>query len=164
MNLLELSLISSAFLCSLITGFILIFAIVVMPGISRFEDKEFLKAFQLIDGIIQDNKPIFLLIWLGSILSVLVTLISSIKVLGLQDSVMIISICCIYLFGVQGITIKIHLPLNRRIINLDINNLDEEKLYEERENFENKWNYFNKIRTGIAFFVSLLFFVFISML
>ena len=164
MNLLELSLITSAFLCSLVTGFILIFAIVVMPGISRFEDKEFLKAFQLIDGIIQDNKPIFLLIWLGSILSVLVTLISSIKVLGLQDSVMIISICCIYLFGVQGITIKIHLPLNRRIINLDINNLDEEKLYEERENFENKWNYFNKIRTGIAFFVSLLFFVFISML
>ena len=58
MNLLELSLISSAFLCSLITGFILIFAIVVMPGISRFEDKEFLKAFQLIDGIIQNNQPI----------------------------------------------------------------------------------------------------------
>ena len=68
MNLLELSLISSAFLCSLITGFILIFAIVVMPGISRFEDKEFLKAFQLIDGIIQNNQPIFLLIWLGSCL------------------------------------------------------------------------------------------------
>ena len=161
MNLLELSLISSAFLCSLVTGFILIFAVVVMPGISRFEDKEFLKAFQLIDGIIQNNQPIFLLIWLGSILSVLVTLFSSIKILGLQDSVVIISVCCIYLFGVQGITIRIHLPLNRRIKNLDINNLDKANLNKERNNFENKWNYFNKIRTGIAFCVSLLLFMFI---
>ena len=164
MNILELSLISSALLCSLVAGFTLIFAIVVMPGISKFKDKEFLRAFQLIDGIIQNNQPIFLLIWLGSVISVLATLFSSLKTLGLQDSVMIISVCCIYLFGVQGITVKIHLPLNRRIKNLDINNLDEEKLNEERENFENKWNYFNKIRTGIAFFVSLLFFVFISML
>ena len=164
MKLLELSLISSAFLCSLVTGFTLIFAVVVMPGISRFEDKEFLKAFQLIDGIIQNNQPIFLLIWIGSILSVLVTLFSSIKVLGLQDSVMIISVCCIYLFGVQGITIKIHLPLNRRVKNLDINNLDKENLNKERNNFENKWNYFNKIRTGIAFCVSLSLFIFISTL
>ena len=164
MNVLELSLISSGFLCSLVCGFTLIFAVVVMPGISRLEDKEFLKAFQLLDGIIQNNQPIFLLIWLGSVISVSVTLFSSIKTLGLQDSLMIISVCCIYLFGVQGITIRIHLPLNRRINNLDINNLDKEKLNEERKNFENKWNYFNKIRTGIALFVSLLLFVFITML
>ena len=71
MNVLELSLISSAFLCLLVSGFTLIFAIVVMPGISNFEDKEFLKAFQLIDGIIQNNQPIFLLIWLGSVLSLI---------------------------------------------------------------------------------------------
>ena len=160
MNVLELSLISSAFLCLLVSGFTLIFAIVVMPGISNFEDKEFLKAFQLIDGIIQNNQPIFLLIWLGSVISVSVTLFSSIKTLGLQDSLMIISVCCIYLFGVQGITIRIHLPLNRRIKNLDINNLDKEKLNKERENFENKWNYFNKIRTGLALLVSLLLFIF----
>ena len=69
-------------------------------------------------------------------------------------------VCCIYLFGVQGITIRIHLPLNSRIKNLDINNLDKEKLNKERENFENKWNYFNKIRTGLALLVSLLLFIF----
>ncbi len=164
MNIFELSLISSTLLCTLVSGFTLVFAIVVMPGISSFEDREFLKAFQLIDGIIQNNQPIFLLIWLGSILSVFVTLFSSIKTLGLQDSIMIISVCCIYLFGVQGITVSIHLPLNRRIKNLDINNLDKEELNEERKNFENKWNYFNKIRTGIALFVSFFLFVFISVL
>ena len=162
MNILEISLISSALLCSLVAGITLVFTIVVMPGISKFEDKEFLKAFQLIDGVIQNNQPLFLLVWLGSIISVLVTILSSIITLGFLDSLMIICVCSIYLFGVQGITIPIHLPLNRRIQNLDINNLDKEKLNEERKKFENKWNYYNKIRTGIAFFVSLMLLVIIT--
>ena len=164
MNILELSLISSAWLCSLVAGFTLMFAIVVMPGISKFEDKEFLKAFQLIDGIIQNNQPLFFLVWLGSIISVVVTLLSSIITLGFQDSVMIICVCFIYLFGVQGVTTRIHLPLNRRIKNLDINNLDKENLNEERVKFENRWNYFNKIRTGIALSASLMLLVLIYML
>ena len=164
MNILELSLISSALLCSLVAGFTLMFAIVVMPGISKFEDKEFLKAFQLIDGIIQNNQPLFFLVWLGSIISVVVTLLSSILTLGFQDSVMIIGVCFIYLFGVQGVTTRIHLPLNRRIKNIDINNLDKESLIEERVKFENRWNYFNKIRTGIALSASLMLLVLIYML
>ena len=154
----------SALLCSLVSGFILVFAIVVMPGISKFEDKEFLKAFQLIDGVIQNNQPLFLFVWLGSIISVLVTLLSSIITLGFQNSAIITCVCFIYLFGVQGITIRIHLPLNRRVKNVDINNLDKEKLNEARVNFENKWNYFNKIRTGIALLVSLMFLIIISIL
>lgn len=154
----------SALLCSLVSGFILVFAIVVMPGISKFEDKEFLKAFQLIDGVIQNNQPLFLFVWLGSIISVLVTLLSSIITLGFQNSAIITCVCFIYLFGVQGITIRIHLPLNRRVKNVDINNLDKEELNEARVNFENKWNYFNKIRTGIALLVSLMFLIIISIL
>jgi uncharacterized membrane protein len=133
-----------------------------MPGISKFEDKEFLKAFQLIDGVIQNNQPLFLLVWLGSIISVLVTILSSIITLGFLDSLIIVCVCSIYLFGVQGITILIHLPLNRRIKNLDINNLDKGKLNEERTKFESKWNFFNKIRTGVAIFVSLMLLIIIS--
>ena len=161
-NILEISLISSALLCSLVAGITLVFAIVVMPGITKFENKEFLKAFQLIDGVIQNNQPLFLLVWLGSIISVLVTILSSIITLGFLDSLIIVCVCSIYLFGVQGITILIHLPLNQRIQNLDINNLDKDKLKEERTKFENKWNYFNKIRTGLALFVSLMLLIIIN--
>ena len=39
-------------------GFILTYAIVVMPGLSKLDDKEFIKAFQVTDGIIQDNQLI----------------------------------------------------------------------------------------------------------
>tara|TARA_Y100000992_G_scaffold278088_1_gene223374 strand:+ start:100 stop:597 length:498 start_codon:yes stop_codon:yes gene_type:complete len=160
MNIFELSLILSALLCSLVTGFILIFAIVVMPGISKFEDKEFLRAFQQIDGVIQNNQPFFLLVWLGSIISVIVTIFSSLIIFEFQNSLPILCVCCIYLFGVQGITLLIHLPLNQRIKNFDINESSIEMLNKERENFEDKWNFFNKIRTGIAFLVSLMFILF----
>ena len=61
------------------------------------------------------------------------------------------------MLGVQVITISIHLPLNRRIQNIDINSTNSQKLSDERKNFETKWNYYNNIRTGIAVFVVLIF-------
>ena len=160
MEILNISLFFSTLLCSLVTGFILTYAIVVMPGLSKLDDKEFIKAFQVTDGIIQNNQPIFILIWVGSIISVVSTIIMSIFTLGLLEAWKIIFVSLVYLIGVQAITIIIHLPLNKRIQNIDINSTNLQSLNEERKNFETKWNYFNNIRTVIAFLVT-LFFLFI---
>ena len=160
MEILNISLFFSTLLCSLVTGFILTYAIVVMPGLSKLDDKEFIKAFQVTDGIIQNNQPIFILIWVGSIISVLITIIISIFTLGLFEAWKIIFVSLVYLIGVQAITIIIHLPLNRRIQNIDINSTNLQSLNEERKNFETKWNYFNNIRTVIAFLVTLFFLLF----
>ena len=149
--------ISSALLCLLVTGFILTFAIVVMPGIAKLEDKEFLKTFQVTDGIIQGNQPLFLFIWLGSVISVLATMVSAVIIPEFRDAWLIICVGGVYLIGVQGLTMAVHLPLNSRIKKLDISKLDNEVVKKERLNFENKWNLYNKIRTGISFFVSLFF-------
>ena len=128
-----------------------------MPGLSKLEDKEFIKAFQVTDGIIQNNQPIFILIWVGSIISVLCTIIVSILSLGILEAWLIILTSLIYLLGVQGITISIHLPLNKHIQNIDIDIIDSQTLSGERKNFEKKWNFFNNIRTGIALFVIFIF-------
>ena len=160
MEILNISLFFSTLLCSLVTGFILTYAIVVMPGLSKLDDKEFIKAFQVTDGIIQNNQPIFLLIWVGSIISVVSTIIISIFTLGLLEAWKIIFVSLVYLIGVQAITIIIHLPLNRRIQKIDINSTSSQSLNEERKNFETKWNYFNNIRTVIAFLVTLFFLLF----
>ena len=160
MEILNISLFFSTLLCSLVTGFILTYAIVVMPGLSKLDDKEFIKAFQVTDGIIQNNQPIFILIWVGSIISVVSTIIISIFTLGLLEAWKIIFVSLVYLIGVQAITIIIHLPLNRRIQNIDINSTNLQSLNEERKNFETKWNYFNYIRTIIAFLVTLFFLLF----
>ena len=160
MEILNISLFFSTLLCSLVTGFILTYAIVVMPGLSKLDDKEFIKAFQVTDGIIQNNQPIFILIWVGSIISVVSTIIISIFTLGLLEAWKIIFVSLVYLLGVQAITIIIHLPLNKRIQNIDINSTNLQSLNEERKNFETKWNYFNNIRTVIAFLVTLFFLLF----
>jgi uncharacterized membrane protein len=128
-----------------------------MPGLSNLDDKEFIKAFQVTDGIIQNNQPIFILIWIGSIVSVLSTIITSILSLGILDAWLIIFVSVVYLLLVQGITILIHLPLNKSIQNIDINSSNSETLSKMRKSFETKWNYFNNVRTVVAFFVVLIF-------
>ena len=164
MEILNISLFFSTLLCSLVTGFILTYAIVVMPGLSKLDDKEFIKAFQVTDGIIQNNQPIFILIWVGSIISVVSTIIISIFTLGILEGWKIIFVSLVYLIGVQAITIIIHLPLNRRIQKIDLNSTNLQSLNEERKNFETKWNYFNNIRTVVAFLVTLFFLFIFSML
>ncbi len=128
-----------------------------MPGFSKLEDKEFLRAFQVTDGVIQNNQPLFMLTWVGSIISVLSVMAISILSLGVSEAWIIFVVGLIYLLGVQGITVSIHLPLNNHIQKIDINDMNNQSLNEERTNFEMRWNYFNKIRTFIAFSASLSF-------
>ena len=155
MEIFDLLLILSIFSCSLVTGFIFTYAVVVMPGLSQLNDKEFLKAFQVTDAVIQNKQPIFMVTWVSSIVSVLSLILTSIIYIGLSETWLIVLVTMIYLLGVQGVTIFIHLPLNNRIQKLNLEKLKDENLRKERLNFENKWNFFNNIRTTIAFFVSL---------
>ena len=157
MDILDISLFFSILLSALVTGFILTYAIVIMPGLSNFDDKEFIKVFQVTDGIIQNNQPIFILIWVGSIVSVLSTIITSILTLGMLNAWLIIFVGVVYLLVVRGITISIHLPLNKSIQNIDINSSNSETLSKMRKSLETKWNYFNNVRTVVAFFVVLIF-------
>ena len=152
----DISLVFAVLTCSLVTGFIFTYAVVVMPGFSKLDDKEFLRAFQVTDGVIQNNQPLFMLTWVGSIISVLSVIVISLLSLGLSEAWKLIVVGLIYLLGVQGVTISIHLPLNNRIQAIDINNMNNQSLNEERTKFEMRWNYFNKIRTFIAFFTSLI--------
>ena len=157
MDFLDISLFFTILLSALVTGFILTYALVIMPGLSKLDDKEFIKVFQVTDGIIQNNQPIFILIWVGSIMSVLITIITSILSLGILDAWIIIFVGIVYLLVVQGITISIHLSLNKSIQNIDINSSNSETLSKMRKSFETKWNYFNNVRTVVAFFVVLIF-------
>ena len=163
MDLLDISLIFSIILCSLVSGFIFTYAIVVMPGLSKLNDKEFIRAFQVTDAVIQNNQPIFMFIWIGSIVSLFSTILTSVISFGLSEAWLIILISIIYLLGVQGITMVIHIPLNNHIQKVVIEELSYEAINEERVKFERKWNYFNNIRTSISISVSLLLLILLSL-
>ena len=153
MDFLDISLIFSILSCSLVTGFIFTYAIVVLPGFSKLGDKEYIRAFQVTDEVIQNKQPLFMLTWIGSILSVLGAILASILSPDLGETWFIVLIGVVYLVGVQGITITIHLPINNHIKDLNLDELDNQTLMKERLKLETKWNYFNNIRTGAGLFV-----------
>ena len=156
MAVLDISLIFSTLSCSLVGGFIFTYAIVVMPGLSKLNDKDFLRAFQVTDAVIQNKQPLFMFTWIGSIVAMLTTILVSLVSVGLPETWLILLIGVTYLLGVQGITVAIHIPLNNHIQNVKIEELNDETLANERLKFETKWNFFNYIRTSIAISVSVL--------
>ena len=164
LDLFDASLIVSALSCGLVTGFILTYAIVVMPGLAKLTDRNFLRAFQVTDEIIQNNQPLFMLIWVGSIISVITTIFTSIIYVGFPDASLTLLVCFIYLVGVQGITITIHIPLNNHVQKLQVDKLDDQAAKQERSMFEARWNKFNYIRSSIGFFVCLVFLVILAQL
>ena len=123
MDVLDISLIFSITLCSLVSGFIFTYSIVVMPGLSKLNDKDFLKAFQVTDAVIQNYQPLFMFTWIGSILAVLATILVSLVSIGFAEAWLIVLVAFAYLLGVQGITIAIHIPLNDHIQRIKLKTL-----------------------------------------
>ena len=152
----QTALIVTTFLCSMVAGFLLAFLLVIMPGIGNLSDKDFIKSFQAIDKIIQDGQPIFIFIWVGSILVIILTAIVGMFQLNGMMLFLIIAVTSIYIIGVQLPTILINVPLNNKLQSIDIDNLYEEALLNEREKFETRWNKWNFIRTAFACLTSFI--------
>ena len=163
MDLLDITLIFSILFCSLVSGFIFTYAIVVMPGFSNLNNKDFLRAFQVTDAEIQNKQPLFMFIWMGSIVAILSTIVVSLVSIGLSKAWLIVLIGIVYLFGVHGITVTIHIPLNNHIQNINIEKLNEKSIADERINFEKRWNFFNYIRTAVAISTSFSLLIILSL-
>lgn len=150
----QIFLLLSALLCTLVFGFLLVFDIVIMPGIGKLDDGGFLRAFQLIDGMIQDNQPVFVFIWVTSVLALITTM-------GLGASeykdgarlIWMVVATAAYLIG-QVTTFTINVPMNNRLQTLNIATLDYSTLKVERERFEVPWNSWNRFRTVLFGFTS----------
>ena len=162
MDVLDISLIFSILSCNLVGGFIFTYAIIVMPGLSKLNDKDFIRAFQVTDAVIQSKQPLFMFTWIGSIVAMLNTILVSLVSVGLSETWLILLIGVAYLLGVQGITITIHIPLNNHIQKVKIKGLNDETLANERLKFETRWIFFNYIRTSIAISVSVLMLILLT--
>ena len=53
----------------MVAGILFAFAVVVMPGLKRLNDGEFLSAFIAIDDVIQKRQFLFMLVWLDQCFS-----------------------------------------------------------------------------------------------
>ncbi len=156
MGLLQIALILSTFLCSLVAGFLFAFAVVAMPGIKNLSDREFIRAFQVMDRVIQNNQPMFMLVWVGSVLALIASALLGIGQLDGAMRWLLVLATLVYLFGVQLPTVAINIPLNNKIQNVDVTAADAAALAAARKDFEPQWNRWNSVRTVLASVVSLL--------
>ncbi len=159
MGIFEILLILAALLCSLVAGFVFAYAIVVMPGIGTLNDREFLRSFQVMDRVIQHNQPVFMVVWVGSVLVLVAAAVLGVVQLEGAARVVLVIATLAYVFGVQLPTVRINVPLNNKLQTLDVDALDETARRTAREQFEPRWNLWNLIRTVISSAVSAILMV-----
>jgi len=156
MAIFQITLIVATFLCSLVAGLLFTFAIVVMPGIKHLDDGAFIRAFQVMDQVIQNNQPLFMLAWVGSVLTLIASVVLGLGQLEGVNTLIIIFATAAYILGVQLPTVVINLPLNNQLQTLDVDTMDETALLSARSAFEPRWVQWNAIRTVLASLISAL--------
>lgn len=154
MNLLYATVTLSALLCSLVAGFVLAFATVVMPGIQRLGDRDFLRAFKTIDRVIQNNQPVFMFVWLGSLVALVASALVGWWRLEGTDRMLIMLAAAVYVVGVQLPTAIVNVPLNNRLQAQDLDTATDASVEQARRDFEQRWMRWNAIRTVLATFTS----------
>lgn len=164
MGIFQIVLILATFLCSLVAGFVFAFALVVMPGIKSLNDRGFIRAFQVMDRIIQNNQPIFVLVWIGSVVALVASVVLGIWQLDGAGRLLIIFAGLAYLFGVQLPTVTINIPLNNKLQTLNVDTMNETSQKTARKDFEPRWNLWNSIRTVFASLASALLIILLFIL
>lgn len=152
---LEVVLLVATFLCSLVAGLLFTFTVIVMPGIGRLEARGFIRAFRAIDGVIQDNQPLFIVVWLGSVVALVAAAILGIgsfagAATAELDRWLLLMATLVYVLGVQAPTISVNVPLNNRLQSLEVDSMDDVATEEARAAFEPRWYRWNVIRTVAA--------------
>ena len=101
------------------------------------------------------DHPIFVAVWLGSILSLLAATVMGFGQLDGVAQGMLLTATGLYMFGVQLPTFRGNVPLNNKLQTLNLRTMSEPDLAEARRAFEPAWNRLNVFRTfvcvGVAF-------------
>ena len=150
MEFFQMALIAATLLCSLVAGFVFAFTVVVMPGIQGLNDREFIRAF------IQNDQPLFVFVWVGSVVALVVAAVLGIGQLDGGGRLLLLIAAGTYVLGVQVPTIAINVPLNNTLQTLDVDRVKATTHADARREFEPRWNRWNTIRTALASVTSAL--------
>ncbi|MEM7762510.1 MAG: DUF1772 domain-containing protein [Pseudomonadota bacterium] len=155
MDVLTVTLIVATLLCALTAGLVFAFSSIVMPGLTKLDDKGFIRAFQMIDGVIQAGQAAFGVVWVGSLVAIIVA--AALAVLQLDGVMRAVTVTSAiwYIVGVQIPTFTVNIPLNNALQRLDVERMNADALHDARRAFEPRWVRWNLIRTINACAVSL---------
>ncbi|RXM41193.1 DUF1772 domain-containing protein [Chryseobacterium sp. CH21] len=154
MKMTTLVLIITAVLTALIGGLFYAYSCSVVLGLGKLSDTEYLKAMQNINREILN--PVFFMSFMGTVILLPVT---TFLFRGHQLAFIFLLLATLaYLIGVFGVTIAGNVPMNDALDKFDISNSTTEAIKQMRDNFENRWNFLNNIRTVFSV-ISIIFVV-----
>ena len=110
MGIFQIALLLATFLCSLVAGLLFAFALVVIPGIRSLNDREFIRAFQVMDRVIQNNQPVFMLVWVGSVVSLVSSAVLGTGQLDVFERLLLLLVVLSYFLCIYLPTIAINIP------------------------------------------------------
>lgn len=157
--MIEILLLISILLCGLVSGLVFTFAILIMPSFESLTDLDYLQRFKDMDTIIQKNHPLFILVWLGSVLAIIALAVLSIFSIEGINLYFILCAAAVYIFGVQFPTIRFNIPLNNSLQEGELKQMDKDKLNDLRKQFESRWVPSNTLRTFLSILVTILLIV-----
>jgi len=147
-------LISATLLVALTAGFLFAFAVVVMPGLKNLNDSAFIRAFQEIDRIIQNNNPLFMIVWVGSVILLIIAAGIGFFYLESLQRNFLLAATVLYIIGVQAPTIVLNIPNNNIIQTVKVDVENEAALQQARAEFEYSWNRSNQFRSMMSIIVT----------
>lgn len=136
--------------CGLVAGFLFAFAVVVMPGLRRMTDADFLRTFQAVDGVIQRGSPVFAAVWAASAALPLLAAATRLASREGPSALLLSAAAAVMLLGVHLPTLVVNVPANTRLQAVDVAELDGPAASEVRRRFESRWNRWNAVRTVAA--------------
>ncbi|WP_228451445.1 chryseobasin maturation helper ChrI [Chryseobacterium rhizoplanae] len=149
-----LVLIITAVLTALIGGLFYAYSCSVVLGLGKLSDGEYLKAMQNINREILN--PVFFMSFMGT---AILLPVSAFLFRGHQPAFIFLLLAALaYLIGVFGVTVAGNVPMNDALDKFDISGSATEAIRQMRDNFENRWNFLNNIRT-IFSVISIIFVV-----
>ena len=137
-------------LTGLVAGLLFAFAVITMPGIGTLGDRAFIRTFQVMDAVIQDNHPLFMGAWLGSAGLLIVSVVLGFRRIPSELWIPLAVATTVYLAGVEIPTVVINVPLNNALQRVDTGKAPDETVIAARRDFEARWNRWNRRRTVVA--------------
>jgi uncharacterized membrane protein len=116
------------------------------------------------DGVIQNNQPLFMLVWVGSVVALVTAAVIGFGQLDGVGRLLVIFAALAYVLGVQLPTITINIPLNNKLQTLNVDAMNETTQKTARQAFEPRWNRWNSFRAAIASLASVLLIILLFIL
>ena len=117
---------------------------------------------KVMDRVIQNNQPMFMVVWVGSAVAVVASTVLGLWQVDGAGRLLIIFAALAYLLGVQLPTVTINIPLNNKLQTLDVDAMNATTQQAARQDFEPRWNQWNSIRTAFASLASALLLILLS--